>query len=379
MLEKLKKKSIVKKLPTIIILIIVGLGLIGLEFWGIIALMRGHVEFETLEPEEISRGLVVDASIAYNFGGFMEKYEENTSTHVTRTTDVYYVICTGNENSKDSKYMAIKVPASDEWDMEQMAENTYNGLYSEPISYSGAINKMSSKEYQYFKEWFMEGGWTEDEVEEYTLPYYISVGALTGGAASSVYFFVAIGLILILNGVIMLIYVLTGKSLGAFKKQIAETGLSDMDVEREYEGAKLFNKRNDLRIGKRITFFMIGNKPQLIVNDQIVWAYQQTTTHRTNGIKTGTSYGILIYQLNSKKNFSISVPNANAALEILQYMNETMPKAVIGYSDDLSKLYRKNKQEFLQLRYYRVEQPTVQESQVEEQPEQQENFWETNA
>lgn len=379
MLEKLKKKSIVKKLPTIIILIIVGLGLIGLEFWGIIALMRGHVEFETLEPEEISRGLVVDASIAYNFGGFMEKYEENTSTHVTRTTDVYYVICTGNENSKDSKYMAIKVPASDEWDMEQMAENTYNGLYSEPISYSGAINKMSSKEYQYFKEWFMEGGWTEDEVEEYTLPYYISVGALTGGAASSVYFFVVIGLILILNGVIMLIYVLTGKSLGAFKKQIAETGLSDMDVEREYEGAKLFNKRNDLRIGKRITFFMIGNKPQLIVNDQIVWAYQQTTTHRTNGIKTGTSYGILIYQLNSKKNFSISVPNANAALEILQYMNETMPKAVIGYSDDLSKLYRKNKQEFLQLRYYRVEQPTVQESQVEEQPEQQENFWETNA
>lgn len=379
MLEKLKKKSIVKKLPTIIILIIVGLGLIGLEFWGIIALMRGHVEFETLEPEEISRGLVVDASIAYNFGGFMEKYEENTSTHVTRTTDVYYVICTGNENSKDSKYMAIKVPASDEWDMEQMAENTYNGLYSEPISYSGAINKMSSKEYQYFKEWFMEGGWTEDEVEEYTLPYYISVGALTGGAASSVYFFVAIGLILILNGVIMLIYVLTGKSLGAFKKQIAETGLSDMDVEREYEGAKLFNKRNDLRIGKRITFFMIGNKPQLIVNDQIVWAYQQTTTHRTNGIKTGTSYGILIYQLNSKKNFSVSVPNANAALEILQYMNETMPKAVIGYSDDLSKLYRKNKQEFLQLRYYRVEQPTVQESQVEEQPEQQENFWETNA
>jgi len=378
MLEKLKKKSIVKKIPVILIFIIAGIILIGIEFSNFKSLMKGHVKFETLEPDEINEDLIVDASISWNFGCFMEMYEENTSTHATRTTDLYYVIFTGDENSEDSKYMAIKVPASDERTMEMMAEATYNGEYSDAISYSGAINKMSSEEYEYFKDYFTEGGWTEEDVEEYTLPYYISVGALAGGAETTVYVVLALGIILIIIGIITLIYVMAGGSLGAFKKQIAETGLSDMDVEHEYEGAKLFNKGNDLRIGKRLTFFMIGNKPQLVVNDQIVWAYQQTTTHRTNGIKTGTSYGILIYQLNSKKASNIYVPNAAVAGEVLQYMNETMPKAVIGYSDDLSKLYRKNKQEFLQLRYYRTEQPTVQESQVEEQPKQQENFWETD-
>lgn len=376
MLEKLKKKSIRKKLPAVILLIIAGIVLIGLELSNFKSLLKGSVKFESLEPDEINGDLIVNASICINFGAFMEMYEENTSTHITRTTDLYYVICTGDENSEDSKYMAIKVPASDEIAMEQMAEATYNGVYSDPISYSGAINRMTGKEYEYFKEYFTDGGWTEEDVEQYTLPYCIEAGALTEGAtASTVYVVLAAGIILILAGIITLIYALAGGSLGTFKKQIAATGLTEMEVETEYEGAKLFHKGNDLRIGRRLTFFMLGSKPQLIVNDRIVWAYQQTTTHRTNGIKTGTSYTILIYQLNSKKASNVYVPNASVAGEVLQYMNETMPKAVIGYTDDLSRMYRKNNQEFLRLRYYGTEQPAAQESPVEEQPKEQEEFW----
>ncbi len=77
----------------------------------------------------------------------------------------------------------------------------------------------------------------------------------------------------------------------------------------------------------------------------------------------------------SEKASNVYVPNANVAGEVLQYMNETMPKAVIGYTDDLSRMYRKNNQEFLRLRYYRTEQPAAQESPVEEQPKEQEEFW----
>lgn len=357
MLEKLKKKSTKKMVPLVIILVVIGLVLVGIEFSNFKSLLKGHVTFETLEPDEINGDLIVDASIDVNFGAFMEEYEENTKTHATRTTDLYYIIWTGNEDSEDYKYMGIKVPAKDEREMEAMAEATYNYEYSDPISYSGAINKMTSEEYEYFKDYFLESGWTEEEIEEYTLPYYISVGALTGGAASSVYVILALGVILIIAAVIALLYALTGGSLKGFKKQIEETGLGETDTEYEYEGAKLFYKKNDFRIGKRLTFYMTGSKPQLIMNDQIMWAYQQNTTHRTNGIKTGTTYQILIYSVNSKKIDRVDVPNENIGKEVLQYINETMPRAIVGYSDELMNLYRKNYQEFLKLRYYREQQP----------------------
>lgn len=357
MLEKLKKKSVKKILPSVIILAVIGLVLIGVEFSNLKSLMRGHVKFETLEPNEINEDIIVDASIDVNFGAFIEEYEENTKTHTTRTTNLYYVIWTGDEDSKDYKYMGIRVSADDEKKMEAMTEATYNYEYSEPIQYSGAINRMSSEEYGYFKDYFLESGWTEEEVEEYTLPYYISVGALTGGAASSVYVIVALGVILIFAGLITLIYIMAGGGLSAFKKQIESSGLSEAGVEYEYESARIFNKGNDLRIGKRLTFFMGGSKPRLIVNDQIIWAYQQNTTHRTNGIKTGTSYQILVYRLNSKRTTGINIPNETVGGEVLKYMNDIMPRAVVGYSDELMKLYRNNYQDFLQLRYYRTEQP----------------------
>lgn len=356
MLEKLKKKSIVKALPAVIILFIAGIVLIGLEVSNLKSLMKGHVKFETLAPDEINGDLIVDASIDVNFGSFMEEYEENTKTHATRTTSLYYIIWTGDEDSEDFKYMGIKVPASDERKMEEMADATYNYEYSDPIEYSGAVNKMSSQEYEYFKEYFLESDWSEEEFEEYTLPYYISVGALTGGAATTVYGVVGIGVILIVIGLIMLIHALTGGKLKSFKKEIEDSGFSVSDVEFDYESAKLFNKGNDLRIGRRFIFYMSGNKPHILLNDQVIWAYQQNTTHRTNGIKTGTTHEILVYLLNNKKVAHIYVPKEDVGTEVLQYINQLMPRAVVGYSDELVRLYQKDYQGFLQLRYNAPEQ-----------------------
>lgn len=63
MLEKLKKKSIIKMLPTVIIMFAVGLGLIAIEFSSVKALMRGRVVFESLAPDEINGDLIVDVTL----------------------------------------------------------------------------------------------------------------------------------------------------------------------------------------------------------------------------------------------------------------------------------------------------------------------------
>ncbi len=353
MFEKLKKRSVKKSIFTVAVLLVIGIVLVVMEFSNVVSILRGHVAFETLEPDEINSSLIVDASINTNFGAYLEEYEKNTGTNYTRTTSLYYVIWTGDDYAEDFKYMGIKVPASEEAAMEEIAEATYYEEYIEPVVYSGAINKMSSEEYKYFKEYFTEAGWTREEIEEYTLPYYINVNALVGGAAATAWVIMAIGVILIILGTWRLIYVLRGGSLKTFKKELQEIGISDHEAEYEYESAKLFNKKNDFRIGKRITFFMTGSKPHMLSNTKVVWAYQKTTTHRTNGIKTGITYDI-VFKTYERKSFEVNVQMESDSQEVLQYINQAMPWVVIGYDKEIESLYMSNYQNFLQIRYNQV-------------------------
>ena len=82
-----------------------------------------------------------------------------------------------------------------------------------------------------------------------------------------------------------------------------------------------------------------------------MWTYQNTTTHRTNGIKTGTTYSVVYFVEGYKNSLNIDVPNEAAAQEILRRLNTTCPWIVVGYSDELKSLFNKNRAEFLQLRY----------------------------
>lgn len=229
MLEKLKKKSIKKSWFGLLVLLVIGIALIWFEFSNVVSLLRGHVQFETLEPDEINGSLVVDVSIDTNFGAFLEEYERNTKTNYTRTTDLYYVIWTGDEYAVDYKFMGIKVPVSEESTMEAISEATYYDEYIEPVTYSGAINKMTDEEYKYFKEYFIDGGWTEEEFEEYTLPYYISVGALTGGSAVVAYVIMAIGIALVIIAIGRFIYVMGGGCLKTIKKRWKRSASASMN------------------------------------------------------------------------------------------------------------------------------------------------------
>lgn len=353
MLEELKKKSIKKSLLLVVLLIGAGLFLAGIEFSAAVAMLRGPVVFESLEPDEINSSYLVNASIDTNFGAFMERYETNTKTHYSRTTDVYYVIWTGDAYAEEYKYMGLKVPASEESAMEKVADATYYEEYIDPVEYTGAIRKMSAKEREYFEEYFKEAGWSDEEIAEYTLPYYINAGALTGGSAVSAWIFLAAGVGLFLAGVLRLVYVLTGGCLKTFKKELETTGIGEHELESEYAGARTFDKKSEIRIGRRLTFFVSGAKPHVLSNEKIVWAFQRTTTHRTNGIKTGTTYEVALKNY-EKKNFQISVPNEQTGQEILQYIVETMPWVVVGYNNDLSKMFSGDYQNFLQLRYNQV-------------------------
>lgn len=350
MFDNLRKNSVKKVLAISIIFMVVGLLFVVLELPNVFAIAKGHVQFEKLAVDEIEENVIVDTNTNVNFGAFLEEYEENTKTHVTRTTDMYYVIWTGDEDDVDYRFMAIKVPASDISRMEDMAEATYYEEYVEPIQFSGAIKKMDKEELRYFEEFFLEWGMTEEEFGDYLLPYYIDTGALVGGAAAFVFVVVVIGLILIAVGVIILLSAVNGRSLKAIKKELETLGITEESAEMEYENARIYG---DIRIGNRMIFYMLGSTPHMILNDKLVWAYLNTTTHRTNGIKTGTTYAVVLNTM-EKKSVNVSVKNENMALSVLQDVKQNIPWVVVGYSDDLKRMYNVDFQNFLEMLYNKV-------------------------
>ena len=361
MFETLRKKSLKSSLVGSIILILIGVGLIFFQGPEAFYAVVGYADFESLEPDDIHSRIMVDVELTTNFGYFIEEYEENTDTHYRRTTDLYYVIWTGDDNAIDYRYMAIKVPVSYKSKMEEMADNTYEGYLSDPISFSGKIRKMSSKEYQYFTKYFTDGadGWTTEEFEEWTLPYYIQTQVSKTSTNVMAIIISLIGLGFLAWGIVRICRAAAGSYLKNFRKAIAAEGCTETTVESDFNSAQSFTKNGSIKIGRLFIYDTSSSVPKAIPASKMIWAHQVTTTHRTNGIKTGTSYSILIYLEREKNSVSLSVPNEAMCQAILERINTTFPWVVVGFSEEIKRLFNRDRAQFLSLRYNTVEHVAV--------------------
>ncbi|MGN0348997.1 MAG: DUF6709 family protein, partial [Roseburia sp.] len=210
------------------------------------------------------------------------------------------------------------------------------------------IRSMSYEEHEYFKEFFLDSGIAEEEVKNYISPYYISTGILLydENAIPGIVF----GITAVLAGLCFLIYTLSGGQMKAMKQELKATGLSESNAEYEYEGARVLDEQNEVRIGRRLTFFMSGRTPHVILNQRLIWAYQNTSAPGMNQNLWGTSHQIVM-NLYGKKNYHFNPPSGKVAQEILTYIHQTMPWVVIGYNKELASLYQNDYQGFLDICY----------------------------
>lgn len=357
MFEELKKKALKSSLVLTVLFFIIGAVMVGLMATNMFYIVTGYADFEQLEPEEIKNQLV-EYDMEYNFGCCIEEYEYNETTKRSTTTYLYYIIWTGDENAEDFRYMTVKVPASYEKQMEKMAEYSYNYVASDPISIKGKITKLGDEEYEYFLDFFEEVGWSETDIAEGTLPYYINVYENPTSANAGFIALFSLGVVFLLWAVIRIVKACNGGYLKKLKKDIANAGLNEASVESDYERAVVIHEKCSIRVGRLMTYFMVGSDARALPNDKIVWAYMNTVTHRTNGIKTGTTYNVQ-FETEGAGSFSIGVDKEDMALGVLKKMNELLPWVVVGYSDELKALYRKNREEFLNLRYNTCEHVAV--------------------
>lgn len=345
MFESLRKKSLKSSLVMTVILALVGIALTVSFAVGTWYVVTGYVSFVELDPDEISNQWVA-LELKENYGSFAETTETNSKTHISKTINLYYVILTGDDYSTDYRFMAVNVPADYAKRMNQMAQY---GAYDSPLFLSGRIRKMDDQIYKYFKEYVAEGGFTEDDI----LPYYIKVYAderLENVCTVAAFLF---GVVLLIIAAVRLIKAMNGSYLKKLKADIASINVSEASAESDWNSAHEIS--NNVKIGRLFTYYMEGSKPRAIPNTKILWSYQNTTTHRTNGIKTGTTYSVMIWVDGWKNASNISMPNEATAQEMLKRFAAQFPWVVLGYSDELRKMYNHNRAQFMQLRYNTVD------------------------
>ena len=210
-----------------------------------------------------------------------------------------------------------------------MADKTSNYAASTPINFRGKLKKLDSEELYYFNDYFEDAGFTESEIAAVTIPYYID-------AFPSPSLSFGLYIILFLTGIALLVKSLCAPVIGL-------------------DGSFCISCIGDILM----TYYTAGAIPRAIPNSKIMWAYQNTVTHRTNGVKTGTTYNVMVFDELAPKGRTFSVANETVAQDVLNLYHATLPWIVVGYSDELKKLYNKDRAQFLQLRYNTCEHTAV--------------------
>ena len=346
MFEELKKKSVRNSLAFTVIMGGIGLALaihFALGTWYVTV---GYIPFVNLLPEEIKNQWVA-VDLRDNWGSFAETTEKRDNRPET-VINVYYVIATGSFYGTDYRYMAVNVPASYEKQMDKIAEGSGGSIFL-----SGRIKKMDDKIYRYFKDYFLDAGFTEEEFEDLTLPYYIKV--YPNETSENIFTVIAFltGILFIILAAFRIIKAASGGYMKRLREDIASIGVTETMAESDWNSAAKITK--NVRVGRLFTFRMDGSKPRAIPNTKIIWTYQNTVTHRTNGIKTGTTYSVMLWVDGQKNALSLTMPNEATAQEMLKRYGAMLPWVVVGYSEELRKMYHNNRAQFLQLRYNTVE------------------------
>lgn len=350
MFELLKKKSMKSALIRILLLVVI----VGIIFVfaqdSLLKIYEGPQNLEVLEMDELPDSYVT-TEVYSIFANFAEYYETNDSGNET-ITDQYYIIPVGDE-----EFIGLEIDANDSYLAQKIYDETYeyyNGTRDElstTLKVTGSINKMEDEIYEYYKDWFVTSGYlenpTQEEIDSIALPYILQVGYIGGFEDYIVYIALVIMGLLLLSAIIISIKIVTGAYLSDIKKFLRNNTsyMNEDHLDADYLSATQIEA---LRVGKICFYYFKGSRAKILENSDIIWAYYENITHRTNGIKTGVSKFLIIYT-KDKKMYKIPMKKVDNINEALEHFSLNQPHIVIGFSEELKKCFKKDFNTFINL------------------------------
>lgn len=364
MLQKLKSASLKKVLPGIIILFIVAAGLLVYFGPDFITWVKGPVTFEELSIDEIDNQYV-NMTFELTFGTYATEVTTTTRNGAKvseRDSMQYHAVLVGGldryVNTNEDLYwefIGLAVP-SRYFDTTKIIDKNSDKFFETydlraldtTMQITGQILPMDDEMLRYYRSFFREADYSDEEFKEYCAPYYIKVDHLKRGHVDLVLFMNALAVILLLWAVFMLVKALTGGYQRKLIKALKAQG--EMELERadaDYESASEPTK--GIRIGRNYLFDCSSAKTDVFALRQLAWAYTHQVNHQKYGRTVSTSYSIMVYT-EDKKSHQLTMPSKAASDQVIDELNKKCPAGIFGYSDQLKQLFNKNYDEFTRLR-----------------------------
>ena len=286
MLQELKMKSLKGHAASIIIALALAAGLLWGTGFGAFKAIGGPKPLDSLDVSEL-KGQYVEAEVYLIYDWYAYTERTNTSTNRSTVTEKEYIIPVG-----DAEYMGLAVDA-------------------------GYIS-------------------TADDLLD------ASYELLTGASQTPGESFTVRGTILPLSGESLDFY---HQVVGYDDWTAEEQQLLDQ-LERFYQSTEPVN---GVRTGRWL-MFETGGKTTVLDAENVAWAYMRTVQHRTNGIPTGKTHGLVV-RTRDKKMYEISMKKQDMVYETLDAVQRAMPHVVVGYTARLEQIYNTRLEDFVRLPY----------------------------
>lgn len=312
-------------------------GIIPLLFGG--TSIDGTSDFDALEGKQVS----FDAN--YIVAEYVRLTSTNTDTHRTTLTHVGYIVW----DYDNDVMFGIYLPASESNKLDAMIDETWGWLdyeieeVSSTLHVDGTLRKMEGQELKYFEETIDE--LLYEDAQEMVRFYTIDTTQVNGLEKGWLAIISAVDMWALIYFIWSLVNYLTQSYYRAIKKFLDENPtIPESRMEADFASAVLFQKK--IWVGKEWTVYMKGMKAYLMENRKQVWAYYFRRTGRY-------SVSQIRFFDRDKKNINIDIPHSQYE-EILKIYQDKQPQMVLGYDKDWEKMYKKNFDEFLNLRYNQV-------------------------
>ncbi len=338
MLKELKAKSLKKNLWLILMFLIIGLVFAAITLPSILTVLGGRQDLDNVDPETIHDQMYVDYTVCSILGWY---------AHTTKGSDEVskeYVVPVGGHFFiglyADKKNLDKCETLQNEFEM--YLDGDTDEL-SNTFRVTGTILKMDDESLRFYKEYVGYDNMSASE-QAYFLPYYLKINYYGSFDLSSLIFFFVFAVFFIALALFFLIRVLSGYYQKSIRQYCAR-GESLERVESFYRGS---TPKYGLRIGND---YLIGQDANGVtafvpVRD-LMWTYTHVLRHKLYGvITTGKSIALRFYTRDGKY-CSHAVKNEGQAQELLQEIQRLFPWVMTGYSNDLEKAFRKNREDFV--------------------------------
>lgn len=322
--------------------------------------LRDDVDWdEMLDAKEYDKlnGKFVTVDVRYVLDQYYKKTSSTSSTNVVGYGYLIY--------DEESGYMlGIYSDAADGrkiWSKQVDATYNYLSDYTDKkpksVTVTGKFRKMTGSELNNFKK--TAGDWASDlfdaDYRDCTLMYTIDSDVNFFFTSESLIFPIVMIVMFVIMLVIVLISFAAGSSVKKIKKFIKKNNLDVAELERDFVTgvnvgkAATWASESMIIIGNKFTFSLEGSKWRVFKNDDLVWVYYT----RINSRYSINSYRLTAIHYDKKVSYiSLAGKHADECMQqAMECYSQRLPRTVVGYSNDLSKEFRKDYDKFLSHKY----------------------------